>query len=72
MTAGRAIVSQSVDWCTPPKYVDAVKEVFDGTIELDPCSNRWSIVGAAVEWSIPERDGLNTEWDYKTICVANF
>ena len=69
MTAGRAAVSQSVDWCTPPKYVEAVTEVFGGTIELDPCSNQWSIVGALVEWTPPARDGLREEWNYKTIYV---
>ena len=69
MTAGRAAVSQSVDWCTPPKYVEAVAEVFGGTIELDPCSNQWSIVGALVEWTPPARDGLREEWNYKTIYV---
>ncbi len=69
MTAGRTTTSQSVDWCTPPKYVDAVRDFFGGTIGLDPCSNEWSIVGADTEWSLPENDGLNKEWNYASIYV---
>ncbi len=69
MTAGRTVLSQSIEWCTPPKYVKAVKDVFGGNIELDPCSNQWSIVGADTEWSIPEYDGLSEDWNYRTIYV---
>lgn len=69
MTAGRSIVSISQDWCTPPKYVRAVREVFKGTIALDPCSNGHSVVGAAVEYHLPEHDGLHSSWDYPTIYV---
>ena len=69
MTAGRNVTSQSVHWCTPPKYVEAVKRVFFGTIELDPCSNEWSIVEAETEWITPETDGLIEEWNFKTIYV---
>ncbi len=69
MTAGRTVNSQSVNWCTPPKYVDAVKKVFGGVISLDPCSNEWSIVNAETEYSLPEHDGLRGSWDYPTIYV---
>lgn len=69
MTAGRKINSQSQDWCTPRKYVDAVKEVFGGSIALDPCSNEWSIVDAATEYQLPEHDGLKEPWDFPTIYV---
>ncbi len=69
MTAGRTTQSKSVDWCTPGKYVDAVRWVFGGTIHLDPCSNEWSIVHANVEYCLPERDGLLASWDYPTIYV---
>ena len=69
MTAGRKANSQSVNWCTPPKYVDAVRKVFGGTIALDPCSNEWSIVHAEMEYSLPEHDGLRESWDYPTIYV---
>lgn len=69
MTAGRTGNSQSVDWCTPRKYVDAVKKVFGDGIALDPCSNQWSIVGAETEYSLPEHDGLAESWDFPTIYV---
>ena len=69
MTAGRKTQSKSVDWCTPEKYVDAVRRVFGGTIHLDPCSNRWSVVDAYVEYCLPTKDGLLASWDYPTIYV---
>ena len=69
MTAGRNSVSKKKDWQTPKKYVDAVKEVFGGTIHLDPCSSEHSIVGAAVEYMLPMRDGLSEFWNYPTIYV---
>jgi hypothetical protein len=67
MTAGRNIITKSKDWCTPKKYVDAVKKVFNGTIHLDPASNEYSIVQAMVEYSLPHKDGLRESWDYPTI-----
>ena len=69
MTAGRTVTSQSVHWCTPPNYVEAVKQVFGGRIELDPCSNEWSMVEAETEWTLPAVDGLLQEWEYSTIYV---
>ena len=70
MTAGRSnTTSQSVHWCTPLKYVEAVEKVFGGTIDLDPCSNEWSIVSARAEWALPTIDGLEEEWNYRTIYV---
>jgi hypothetical protein len=69
VTAGRTVNSQSVNWCTPPKYVDAVRKVFGGRISLDPCSNEWSIVRAETEFCLPERDGLRELWNYPTIYV---
>ncbi len=69
MTAGRTVNSQSVNWCTPPKYVDAVRKVFGGTISLDPCSNEWSIVRAETEYHLSKQDGLRESWDYPTIYV---
>jgi hypothetical protein len=69
MTAGRTVISQSVNWCTPKKYVEAVRSVFDGNIALDPCSNEWSIVNADTEYKLPEKDGLKESWDFSTIYV---
>lgn len=69
MTAGRTVNSQSSNWCTPPKYVEAVKKVFRGRIALDPCSNKWSIVDADTEFQLPEHDALKEKWNFPTIYV---
>lgn len=68
MTAGRKINSDNQDWCTPPKYVNAVRKFF-GEIYLDPCSNVNSIVRAKIEYTLPETDGLKASWDFPTIYV---
>src|SRR5574344_125668 len=67
--AGRSVISQSQNWCTPPKYVEAVKSVFNGKIDLDPCSNKESIVHATVEFILPKKDGLLEDWNYQTIYI---
>jgi len=69
MSAGRKVNSQNQNWGTPSKYVRAVKDFFDGHVELDPCSNEYSIVEAKVEFKLPQRDGLKEEWNYPTIYV---
>ena len=69
MTAGRNINSKSKDWCTPKKYVDAVKKVFGGKIYLDPCSNEFSIVKAEIEYNLPQKNGLIESWNFPTIYV---
>ena len=69
MTAGRTVISTSQTWCTPPKYVRAVKQVFGGRIHLDPCSNHYSVVGAEVSYALPEKDGLESDWNFPTIYV---
>lgn len=69
MSAGRTVNSKSQTWGTPEKYVNAVKKVFGGNINLDPCSNEYSIVQAEVEYQLPKTDGLKASWHYKTIYV---
>jgi hypothetical protein len=69
MSAGRSVNSLSQHWCTPKKYVDAVREMFNDNIELDPCSNKSSIVKANIDCTLPKDDGLMHEWNYKTIYV---
>lgn len=70
MTAGRTNSGAlSQEWCTPPKYVDAIRDFFDGIIHLDPCSNRHSIVSANVEYSVPKTDGLKESWNFPTVFV---
>ena len=36
---------------------------------MDPCSNAHSIVEAKTNFLLPEKDGLQEEWNYKTIYV---
>ena len=67
MTAGRKVNSISRNWCTPTKYVAAVREMF-GVVHLDPCSNADSIVNANVSYCLPQ-DGLIESWVFPTIYV---
>lgn len=70
MTAGRTNSHQSsTSWCTPPKYVAVINSFFNNNIELDPCSNEFSLIDAKVCFSLPYKDGLIEEWNYKTIFV---
>ena len=69
VTAGRKINTVSQEWGTPPKYVDAVRKCFGGRIDLDPCSNEYSVVHAETEYRLPEHDGLSESWNYPTIYV---
>ncbi len=69
MSAGRKNRQSKVDYCTPPKYVEAIMEFFDGKLDLDPCSNLYSSVPADNEIFLPF-DGLKEEWaQYKSIFV---
>lgn len=69
MTAGRKVIADNKDWGTPKKYVDAVRECFGGSIDLDPCSNSYSIVHARVEYMLPKKDGLRESWNFPTVYV---
>ena len=69
MTAGRRVNTSSHSWCTPAKYVSAIKDFFGGGIALDPCSNEYSIVGAQAEFCLPDQDGLALDWNFPTIYV---
>lgn len=48
-------------WCTPPCLVEAVREALGGTIDLDPCSNPLSTVGARLTYCAAD-DGLSQPW----------
>lgn len=69
MTAGRTLNTISQEWGTPEKYVQAVRAFFGNQIDLDPCSNQYSIVHAKVEYKLPAQDGLKASWNYQTIYV---
>jgi len=69
MSAGRTLNTLSQEWGTPEKYVNAVRTFFGGAIDLDPCSNEFSIVNARVEYRLPFHDGLRESWNYPTVYV---
>jgi hypothetical protein len=69
MTAGRTVNTLSQDWGTPEKYVKAVREFFGGKIDLDPCSNIYSVVKAEQEYILPHHDGLKESWNFARIYV---
>jgi hypothetical protein len=54
-------------WGTPQNYADAITAFF-GEIALDPCSDRFAVIRARVEYHLPT-DGLVESWDYPTIFV---
>ena len=68
MSAGRNINSLSQDWCTPPKYVKAINDMF-GRVDLDPCSNDESLIQSVAKFKLPEKDGLAEDWYYQNIYV---
>lgn len=51
------------DWCTPPELVEKVRRVMGG-IDLDPCSNEQSAVGAKFAFVHPQADGLVAPWGH--------
>ena len=67
MSSGRTNNSKNKSWNTPPKYINLIKEFFN-EIELDPCSNDFSLVNATTEYKLPI-NGLKESWDYNTIFV---
>lgn len=64
--AGHIATARDANWTTEKRIVDRVKRVFGGRIDLDPCSNERSIVGAERNYSLPERNGLKEPWDAPT------
>lgn len=62
MSAGRKNNADKKDWNTPPKYITPIRQFFGGVIDLDPCSNRFSLVNASEEFLFPEKDGLAEPW----------
>jgi len=67
MSAGRKNNITKKDYCTPPKYVNAITDFF-GEVDLDPCSNEYSLVKAKHKFILPI-DGLNQQWNYEKIFV---
>lgn len=61
-TANLIVASESNEWYTPKKYIEAAREVLDG-IDLDPasCEMADSIVKARAYYAIDD-DGLSKDW----------
>jgi phage N-6-adenine-methyltransferase len=53
----------SQHWNTPASIVDAVRDVFGGQIDLDPCDNEFSITKPLVSFQLPVNDGLKNDWN---------
>jgi hypothetical protein len=53
--------NQSNNFNTPIELIEPIKEFFGGEIDLDPCSNEFSVVGAKNLYSLPT-DGLKEKW----------
>lgn len=67
MSAGRKNNVEKKDYNTPPKYVSVINEFF-GEVDLDPCSNGYSMIDAKQKFLLPI-DGLNQEWNYEKVFV---
>lgn len=48
------VKAKTEDWCTPPEILEAVRDVFEGRIDFDPCSNPYSVVGAQRRVMLPK------------------
>ena len=53
---------KSQHWNTPIHIVNAVRDVFYGEIDLDPCDNEYSITKPTVSFQLPVNDGLKNSW----------
>lgn len=64
MSINACLSSERMDWLTPPEVVDVVRRVSPlGTIALDPCGNRASVVGARRQYLVEDGDdGLALPW----------
>ena len=69
MTAGRESVSKQKNWCTPEPLVSMIHQFFNNKIDLDPCSNQYSLIKAKTKFILPKNDGLKSNWNFKKIFV---
>lgn len=62
MSRGYIARSKRNDWRTPRNVLDVVEEAL-GTIDLDPCGNKRSLVGAREQYLLSRgEDGLRFPW----------
>lgn len=62
--------SETTEWFTPKRYIDVVKKVFGGKIDLDPasCAKANNIVQAERYFSLEKgQNGLEEKWGAKTV-----
>jgi hypothetical protein len=66
--AGAIPDSKSVHYNTPKWFLDLVIKA-TGPIDLDPCSNEWSIVPSRKKYLFSEgQDGLKMAWENNIFC----
>lgn len=60
-------------WTTPMCVLEAICKFNEGPIDLDPCSNPRSMVGARIEWYGPPygTDGLVVPWKVHGLTYVN-
>lgn len=59
---GKHDTPTSDDRCTPPNVLACVSDFWPGGIDLDPCSNPWSLVQSRRAWTKRD-DALAKRWD---------
>jgi hypothetical protein len=69
--AGHIQSAGNISWNTPGSLIERFKAIFGGgIIDLDPCSNDESLVGAITNFKLPETNGLEADWSpYKRIFI---
>jgi len=67
---GRPEGYKSNEWFTPPEWLDRVRVVFGGQIDLDPCSCMEAQKNVqARRWLCKEQDGLARSWHADSVFV---
>ena len=56
---GDPVKGTSDSWCSPPEIAEPLMEFFDGSVDVDPCSNDRSIIHAMLAY---QRGGLVLPW----------
>lgn len=62
--------SANPNWQTPPEFLNVVRELAGGQIELDPCTTEDNPTGARSILT-PTEDGLSVPWPREGLVYAN-